>query len=244
MFFRYIVIIIFLSFISTNLYAQINVIAVKGQVAYKKGRVWAPLQRGARLFPGVKISTGYRSSATIMLNRHRVILKQLTMIKVYENSVKKLQQRTRIGLRRGTIRAKVNKARKIKTLFRVSTPVATSSVRGTEKEISFGPAGGMTINMIEGEAEGESKNGTKKLISGQYVFNQKFENKDPQPLLYRVEMQTAVPLYNDDGSTTSDERRSNRFSRFEVIGSESGTAGIINSIDTKTVTVQITISFP
>ncbi|HRZ26516.1 MAG TPA: FecR domain-containing protein [Spirochaetota bacterium] len=159
--------------ISIDASARIVVEKVKGSVAFKAGNQWQPLTEGMALNEGAKISTGVNSTAVIKMDSHTVTINPLTMIKIYENSMTARTSDNRIGLRRGTIRAQVSKDKRIKTVFKVSTPVATSSVRGTEEIISYGPSSGMKIYMIEGVAEGQSNNGNSSTLRGGLVFQQK-----------------------------------------------------------------------
>lgn len=164
-------------------YAEIKVISIKGSVAYKTGAQWTPLYAGATIPVGAKISTGVKSNAVIKINDHTLTVQQLTMIKISENMLDKSSSSTKIGLRRGTVRAKVAKNSRIKTVFKVSTPVATSSVRGTEEIIFYGPSIGMKIMVIEGSIEGSSINTLASIIQGFLEFHQKGYEGNPENLL-------------------------------------------------------------
>jgi len=179
------IIIIFacLVFISTEAFARITVTYVKGSVAYKTGRNWKTLRTGMNLLPGTKISTGIRSRAVIYLNRHKVYIRPLTMIKIYRHSYRKLRSTTRIGLRRGSIRARVSRSRRIRTSFRISTPVATSSVRGTEQIVSYGPNRGMRIIVVSGVIEGTGRNGATRMLYGKLRFNMNKGKGQPSHIL-------------------------------------------------------------
>ncbi len=159
--------------ISSEAFAKITVISVRGRVAYKTGRSWVPLKKGMKLTEGVKISTGVRSYAVLRLNKNVMRVRPLTMIKIYQNQLTKNSSRTRIGLKRGSLRARIKKGQRIRTVFRVSTPVATSSVRGTEEEISYGPGRGFRVAAITGTIEGRSRNGTRKHITGRQQYRQR-----------------------------------------------------------------------
>jgi hypothetical protein len=163
--------------------AEIRVVSVKGTAAYKAGGGWIPMQGGTMLPVGAKVSTGVRSTAVIMINNNTVTVQPLTIMKVSESSFDGKSSNTRIGLRRGSVRAKVAKNARIKTVFKVSTPVATSSVRGTEQIVIYGPTFGMRVIVIEGTVEGSSLNGAPKFLSGNMEFWQKISKPVPEDLM-------------------------------------------------------------
>ncbi len=179
-----VLVLLFFTFVSTAS-AQIVVQRVRGQVAYKIGNAWrAPLRPGLRLPQGTKVSTGARSYAVIRVNRHVVTVKPYSMIKLYQAKYGRQTENVNIGLRRGTVNARVNRDRRVKTVFKVSTPVATSSVRGTEEEISYGPSRGMRIIVLKGMVSGENKTGITKFIFGDFYYSQRPYLSRPDPLHY------------------------------------------------------------
>lgn len=168
---------------SVGAWAEITVISVKGEVSYKTGPEWRkPLAPGMKLQEGVKINTGVRSEAVLKINDNLMTIKPLTMIKVYENVLTKDVSRTRIGLRRGSVQAKINRKENMNTSFQVATPVATSSVRGTEELISYGPGKGMVVRVIEGHVGNENWNGVQREIAGRLVFRQRPDRGDPESI--------------------------------------------------------------
>jgi hypothetical protein len=64
----------------------------------------------------------------------------------------------------------VKRVGSLKTKFKITTPVATSSVRGTWERVSYGPAYGMLIEVLEGEVEGSNDTGISQLVSGRMLF--------------------------------------------------------------------------
>jgi hypothetical protein len=125
------------------LFAAISVVSVKGAAAYSAGRNWVPLAAGMQPQEGVKISTGLKSTVVLKLSRSTVTVQPLSMMKIYEDKATARTSDTRIGLKRGGLRAEVTRGKEVKTVFRIATPVATSSVRATKKRFSpvfTGPA--------------------------------------------------------------------------------------------------------
>jgi len=221
--------------------AKITAVMVRGSVAYKSKTDWIPLKTGMTLSQGTKISTGVNSTAIIAMDSHTVTIKPLTMIKIYENSLSKNRSGNRIGLRRGTIRAKVSRSKRIKTVFKVSTPVATSSVRGTEEIISFGPSKGMNVKMISGVAVGKSSNGLSKVLCGGLQFQQKPGANLPEDPLDPVKKKALVRLYNKH--ITRDEKFGFAFNGTDFF---SGAGGFIRTLShlQKRALVNIRVVWP
>jgi FecR protein len=164
---------IFMLFFISAASAEILVVSKQGEAAYKAGNQWVPLGAGVMLPVGSKVSTGVRSSVVLNMNGHTVTIYQLSMVNIMQNSIEKNKSTTRIGLKRGSIRAKVSRQERIKTVFQVATPVATSSVRGTEEIISYGPGLGMHVTRVSGSIVGESRNGGSQHLNGWLAYRHK-----------------------------------------------------------------------
>ncbi len=174
-------------FATPALMAEIVVVSARGDTAYRVGPQWIkPLQAGLRLQDGVKIRTGARSEAVIKINGNTVTIKPLTLMKVYQSELTKNASRTRIGLRSGSVQAKIDRKAGINTSFKVTSPVATSSVRGTEEIISYGPNKGMTVKVISGTVGTSNVNGAPRIVSGNLLFRQKSGKQDPEPMMYGI----------------------------------------------------------
>ena len=195
-------------FFTAVLHAEITVIKVEGSAAYKEGNKWLPLKTGQKLPEGVKVSTGANSSADLKLNsvNHTVHIKPFTMIQVFTKETK-TDTDTHIGLKRGGIIAKVPREGKVKTIFKVSSPIATSSVRGTEEDISYGPGKGMVIKMLAGTADGENLKGQKKRLTGKLQFHQSSDNSKPGDPLQQVKDASLIAVSGN--GLTDDEKGKN-----------------------------------
>ncbi|MEW6525834.1 MAG: FecR domain-containing protein [Spirochaetota bacterium] len=159
-----------LLFVAGPLFAAITVVSVKGEALYSDGGAFKPLQKGMQLKEGTKIQTGAKSQAVLDIDGHIVTIKSLTLIKVYKNIAKKDESTNSLGLKYGSINAKVKKLPQVKTSFLITTPVATSSVRGTEQNTSFGPGFGMQVTVPEGELNVQS-NGENKKVGGNLEYS-------------------------------------------------------------------------
>lgn len=165
-------------FAASPLFAAITVVSVKGEALYSDGAAFKALQKGMQLKEGTKIQTGAKSKVVLDIDGHIVTINQLTLIKVYKNIAKKDESTNSIGLKYGSINAKVKKLPQVKTSFLITTPVATSSVRGTEQNVSYGPGFGMQVTVPEGQVnvlgDGDSKN-----ISGNLGYSKGEDNPRP-----------------------------------------------------------------
>jgi len=197
----------FLFVSSTSAFAEIKAVFVKGKVIYKYGRKWKTLKKNDILRPGTKISTGLRGKAIIKLNRHILTIRRLTMIKIYQSTFTKNRSRTKIGLRRGRIKANVYHNKRIKTIFKVATPVATSSVRGTIEEVGYGPLKGATIRVLRGSVVGQSKHGATKLLTGKLTYHKSRKGYTAGSLLRKIKARSMVNLADNNISGSEGEAR-------------------------------------
>ncbi len=212
---------------STSLFAEIKVLKVKGTVAYKVKKDWVQLKEKQVLPEGVKISTGADSTAELSLNslNHTITIKPFTVIQVYSKTDDKTSD-TNVGLKRGKINVKVPKDKKVKTVFKVTTPIATSSVRGTEEEIFYGPDAGMIVKVIEGEIEGINRIERTRYITGKEVFVQKHGDGDPGFLLQDEKDGSIADV--SDNSTTDNERGTGLYNN-DRTGNPEGDTGILDN---------------
>ncbi|MBN1500104.1 MAG: FecR domain-containing protein [Spirochaetes bacterium] len=209
---------------AADLFGAITVVSVKGTVAFKNGNAWAPLRANQTIQEGTKISTGANSYAVISLNKfnHRVEIKPLTMLQVFSKD-NNVSSNSNINLKRGKIQVNVPKDKNVKTVFKVSTPVATSSVRGTIEEVSYGRSFGMKVRVIEGIIEAENRLGKKAIISGNLVFQQKVGHSKYMEILADVKDMSTVELYEE--GVTADENDSSGSGTFAGNDDDSGFSG-------------------
>ncbi len=212
------VVVLFL-FAASTAFAKITVISVKGKAAFKTGRTWQPLRSGMTLNQGTKVSTGVHSWVKLKMFRSTVTVKPLTMMKIYENSSRKNRVNTRIGLRRGSIRAHVTRGRRVKTVFKISTPVATSSVRGTIEEATHGPSGS-SFTAPQGSFWVMGRNGQNGVVYGRLSYDQSGA--------HRGEMFRHPLVLVNDPNLTGSELRGLFFTGFD---NPMGTGGILEILN-------------
>lgn len=197
---------------SVSAFAEIRVVSVKGTAAYKTAGQWTPLQAGTVLAVGTKVSTGVRSNVVINVNRHTVTVYPLTIMKISESMETNKKSTTQIGLRRGVVRTKIAHDARIKTVFKVSTPVATSSVRGSDQLAISYPSLGSRFIVLGGSFQGESLNGGAQLLYDKLQLWQKNYKGGPEnpmsglhdfltqthSLFITVDEETAFQMLGDD----------------------------------------------
>jgi len=193
---------------ASSAHAAILVVSTKGEAAFQNGAQWKPLVKGQTLTEGTKVSTGLNSSAVLNIDGSVVTVMPLTSIKVYKNSVNPQTRETSIGLQFGSIQTKVNKVDKVKTHFNISTAVATSSVRGTEEIVSYGPTSGMRIDVVEGTIQAHNTAGVSNSVTGRQSFTLSDSGAKPGPLNGKTNENASVrtPMlgYGADDETYSE----------------------------------------
>jgi hypothetical protein len=224
----------------TDLFAKITVESIKGEAAYKKGRQWVPLSKGMELAEGTKVSTGVKSWALLNIDGDSLRVRELTMMKIFRSRKTAERKDTHIGLKHGSLRARIQRLGTLKTSFKISTPVATSSVRGTEQIVTYGSKSGMTIQVLEGTVEGQNPNGSTKLVSGKSVYKQKPDDSKPENLLSDEKDKSVVQI--SDPNITDDEKDSQEYSGYDTIENTENIQDLIPDIP-PTTTVNVTVEW-
>jgi len=194
-------------FIAMSLSARIMVVSTEGDAAFRDERTgtWVQLQPGRELQEGVRLSTGVKSSITLNLSGNKVMVGPLTMMQVYQNQLVSGTQQTQINMRRGEMVADVTEGQRVKTVFRVATPVVTSSVRGTTQRVETGPTGTL-VRATEGSVRVDSRNGQARVLSGRLAFDMPKGAMEPRPVL-----QSSVPNIAPTGSTEREQMAADLF---------------------------------
>lgn len=234
----------FLLLFSTALFAEIKAISVKGTVAYRDGRNWVPLKVNQVLKEGTRLSTGANSSAEIRLNRlnHTITVKPMSMIQVFSEETVSTTS-THIGLKRGGINARVPRDSNVKTIFKVSTPVATSSVRGTEQNVGYGPSSGMSVAVVNGEIEAKNRTGKSNSIAGRQKFSQEKGKAKAGNILSDVQSNSFASVQGN--GLTPDETETALFTGTDQTGSADGETWIMDSMITEGFArINATITWP
>lgn len=187
---------------TTNTFSAITVESVTGNVAYKERDAWRPLAKNQTLREGTKISTGVASTVVLRIDDAMVTVRPMSMMGITRNMVKDGASSTNLGLKFGGVNAKVAKIRDIRTNFKISTPIATSSVRGTEEEVSYGPKAGMVVKVLAGLVKLENSSGVRTTVGKWQSFQMKNGTARPQFLLSDLRSGSMVNVLPDNISST------------------------------------------
>ena len=112
-----------------------EVVAVKGKAEIKQGGKWIPAKAGHKITSGLTISTGFKSELTLKIDGSVITVKPMTRLTIEEIAEKNETVSSEVYLNVGSVKADVKPASTKKVEFKVKTPVATASVRGTSGEI-------------------------------------------------------------------------------------------------------------
>ena len=119
---------------------------VSGKVEYlRSGGRWAAVSVGDTIPIGATISTGFRSSAVLMIAGSEITVMALTRMSIENLAETNDSISTSLNLRTGKVRASVRSTRGKSTIFTLRSPVSTAAVRGTEFVFD-----GYRLEVIEG----------------------------------------------------------------------------------------------
>jgi len=109
---------------------------VSGEVEYKLhgASAFTRAFSGDVIPPNALVSTGFRSTAIIEVGTHRITVRPLTRLSLAEIQKSESAENIDLHLQSGRIRVDVNPPAGSRTNFKVQSPSATASVRGTSFE--------------------------------------------------------------------------------------------------------------
>ena len=132
---------------------EAKVVSVKGKVEIQEAGMWVPVEKGDIIEKGTVISTGFNSELVVAVKNSTFTLGPLTRVTIENLVTKGNKDTTQIYIDSGSIAANVSNKGGRRTGFKVRSPVATASVRGTafivsssgkltvtEGLVAFGPA--------------------------------------------------------------------------------------------------------
>ena len=151
-----------------------EVISVSGKVEIESPSGWVALKEGDIVESGYVISTGFRSQAAIKVAGSLITLESLTRLTLEQLSEKDDSHNSEIFLDLGTIGADVQKAENKRVNFRVNTPVATASVRGTAFTMDSN-----TLTVLRGRVDLVAKINVKK-TDAQVADDESTDDEDAQ----------------------------------------------------------------
>ncbi|MBU0935446.1 MAG: FecR domain-containing protein [Spirochaetes bacterium] len=164
---RYIVLFSLALFAACLIFADAVATEVKGTVGVLISGRLQPVTVGMQLANDATVVTGANSEVSFRINNGTITLKSLTTAKINNMSQTAESSTANVALRNGTVVSNVQQIQGLKTNFTVTTPVATSSVRGTSHEVSFSQERGMSVSVLSGVvAVTAPRSGTRPVAAG------------------------------------------------------------------------------
>jgi len=105
---------------------------VKGKVEVCRNENWEPLKVGDELIVDDIVSTGFQSEARIKYNGSVLSMGAVTRITLSELSKTKGRETVNVNLSTGAVRSKVTHTDDTRVSYKVRSPSAVASVRGTD----------------------------------------------------------------------------------------------------------------
>ncbi|MDX9899498.1 MAG: FecR domain-containing protein [Spirochaetia bacterium] len=153
--------------ISIPTFADVTAVSVKGTVGAIVAKKMQPISAGMTLPDDATIVTGANSEVTLSVNNGVLTLKSLTTAKLSGVSVTPSSSKAALALRSGTVVSEVKQIQGLKTSFTITTPVGTSSVRGTSHTVSYSTERGMGVVVTSGlVAVSSGRGGTRPVAAG------------------------------------------------------------------------------
>lgn len=138
---------------------------IEGKVEFKTpDSAWKTLKVGMEITGGTMISTGFKSTATILLGEDTITVKPVTRLSLDELVKTEGGTRTKLYLTVGRVKAEVNPQKKEKVEFSIKSATATASVRGTGFETD-----GVNLVVTHGMVQMENNWGQFRYVgAGEY----------------------------------------------------------------------------
>lgn len=134
-----------------------EIVAVTGKAEIKQNGVWIAARQGNFVKTGDTISTAFKSELTLKIDGSVIVVRPLTRLTIEEIATKNETVSSKVYLNTGAVKADVKPASTEKVEFKVTTPVATASVRGTSGIIdSDGTLEGFSGQWLYVNAAGET----------------------------------------------------------------------------------------
>ncbi|MBS3167584.1 hypothetical protein J4216_00465 [Candidatus Woesearchaeota archaeon] len=141
---------------------------IKGEVEYSTdgGKTFKPLTKDVVLKEGDFISTGFESSANLDLGYGKLEVYSLTQFRLDEFTRKENLEKTQLYLRVGAIKPILKHRAAIRGDFSVTTPTASSSIRGSEMIVVYNnQTNTTTVYVTEDEAFVKTPNSPEQKIA-------------------------------------------------------------------------------
>ena len=180
------------------LFCAIQVFAQNGMIKELSGTVeikragqvnFIAAKAGDQVASDTIISTGFKSTALVVVGNVVLTVRPLTRLSLSEISAAEGTETLNVNLQAGRVRVAVNPPAGTRASMTTTSPVATASVRGTEFEFDT-----EVITVIEGTVVFQSEDGTTVLVSGGASSEVDASGKPRDPLVLIAEEFQPPPL--------------------------------------------------
>ena len=163
---------------------------------------WTAARAGDQLEKAAILSTGFKSSAVLVIGDSTLMVKPLTRLSLDELLEQDNAETVNLGLRTGRIQASVTPPADHKTNLTVRTPTATASVRGTR--FSMNP---VSLKVTEGSVwyEPVSAQGRPTLVNAGQSSRIDTETGNAVNPLVQAEAERGLPVLAGETTASSDE---------------------------------------
>jgi hypothetical protein len=193
--------------------AEVTVLSITGSVEIKEpGGLWSAASAGQVVSSRSMVSTGFGSRARLSAGGMELNLQPLTRITLDSLTQDGGTDRTEVSLQAGRIRATrppVTRTTRREVNFRVSTPVATAAVRGTDFTLS-------PDKLITAEGLVEFSQGQAVVLSPGGTFTFAVPGLRPIDPADLVDERWKVSTSSGSGKDRSDSGKSRGYARISL----------------------------
>ena len=178
-----------------------TVVSVTGVAEKFTAGKWEPLKAKEKLDELAIIRTGLRSKVVLKFaDRGQVTVNSGTKVGISQFRKEGDLVRAHLGLKYGTMRATVDATRGPNDV-RISTPVSTLSVRGSDAQIGFSSDGGLGLQAQSGQWQVAAGQRTRNIVAGQTT------NSNLTPPITLAQQQRDPRMGDTFGGLTPQERQ-------------------------------------
>ncbi len=136
--------------------------SVTGTVEYQiPGGAWKPAAAGTKLNANSVVSTAFKSTAVVTLGNSTLTVKPLTRLTLEEIARREGSESVSLYLLAGRVKAEVKAPAGSKMQFKIKSPTATASVRGTSWDFD-----GINTTVLNGQVFLEGSGGGPGILIG------------------------------------------------------------------------------
>ncbi len=142
---------------------EASIRSVTGKVEYQSpGGSWKPAVAGTKLDANAVISTAFKSTAVVALGNSTLTVKPLTRLTLEEIARREGSDSVSLYLLAGRVKAEVKAPTGSKVQFKIKSPTATASVRGTSWDFD-----GINTTVLNGQVYLEGTGGGPGVLVGE-----------------------------------------------------------------------------